>query len=43
VQANGDNSFGGLVGISADCTGHVSVVGSTLANITVRAQCRVPS
>ncbi len=29
---------GGLVGIS-EGTGHVSVVGSTLANITVRAHC----
>ena len=36
VQAN----IGGLVGISYDSsTGHVSVVGSTLANITVRAHC----
>ncbi len=30
---------GGLVGISGDSTGHVSVVGSTLTNITVRAHC----
>jgi hypothetical protein len=29
---------GGLVGIF-DGTGHVSVVGSTLANITVHAHC----
>ncbi len=39
---------GGLVGISGGggtgvTLGHVSVVGSTLANITVRAHCRVPS
>ena len=34
MQANGN---GGLVGISDGGTGHVSVVGSTLANITVRA------
>jgi hypothetical protein len=39
VQAN---EFGGLVGIS-DGIINVSVVGSTLANITVRAHCRVPS
>jgi hypothetical protein len=39
VQANN----GGLVDISGTGTGHVSVVGSTLANITVRAPCRVPS
>jgi hypothetical protein len=32
------------VGISGDSsTGHVSVVGSTLANIAVRVHCRVPS
>jgi hypothetical protein len=30
---------GGLVAIFGDSTGHVSVVGSTLANITVRAHC----
>jgi hypothetical protein len=36
MQANGD---GGLVGISYGGTGHISVVGSTLANITVRAHC----
>jgi hypothetical protein len=36
VQA-GNN--GGLVGISGGGTGHVSVVGSTLTNITVRARC----
>jgi hypothetical protein len=30
---------GGLVGISDGGTGHVSVVGSTLANISVRAHC----
>jgi hypothetical protein len=41
VQANGYG--GGLVGISGDSTVDVSVVGSTLANITVRAHCRVPS
>ncbi len=34
VQANGG---GGLVGIFVDGFGHVSVVGSTLTNITVRA------
>ncbi len=39
VQANG---YGGLVGIF-DGTGNVSVVGSTLSNIAVRAHCRVPS
>jgi hypothetical protein len=33
MQAN----YGGLVGISDGGTGHVSVVGSTLANIWVRA------
>jgi hypothetical protein len=37
VQAN----YGGLVGIFGSSTGHVSVVGSTVANITVRAHCRV--
>jgi hypothetical protein len=39
VQAN---YGGGLVAISAGdigSTGHVSVVGSTLANIAVRAHC----
>ncbi len=41
VQANGG---GGLVGIyGSGSTVHVSVVGSTLANITVRVHCRVPS
>jgi hypothetical protein len=40
VQAN---DFGGLVGIAAGGTGHVSVVGSTLTNIAVCAHCRVPS
>ena len=40
MQANGN---GGLVGISDGGTGHVSVVGSTLANITVRAHRRAPS
>jgi hypothetical protein len=42
VQA-GD--YGGLVIIfdGIGSTGHVSVVNSTLANITVRAHCRVPS
>jgi hypothetical protein len=30
---------GGLVGISFGGTGHVSVVGSTLTNISVRAHC----
>jgi hypothetical protein len=40
VQA-GNN--GGLVDIIAGGTGNVSVVGSTLASISVRAQCRVPS
>ena len=39
VQAN----YGGLVGISEGSTGNVSVVGSTLTNIAVRAHCRVPS
>jgi hypothetical protein len=37
VQAN--NNVGGLLGISDAGTGHVSVVNSTLANITVRAHC----
>jgi hypothetical protein len=37
VQAN----YGGLVGISG--IGNVSVVGSTLTNITVRVHCRVPA
>jgi hypothetical protein len=36
VQAG---NTGGLVGISYGGTGHVSVVGSTLTNITVRAHC----
>jgi hypothetical protein len=36
VQANGD---GGLVGIFDGGTGHVSVVGSTLIGIKVRAHC----
>jgi hypothetical protein len=41
VQASG---HGGLVVISGiGSTGHVSVVGSTLTNITVRAHCRAPS
>jgi hypothetical protein len=40
VQAN---EFGGLVGILNGGNGNVSVVGSTLANISVRAHCRVPS
>ncbi len=34
---------GGLVRIAHSGTCHVSVVGSTLTNITVRAQCSVPS
>jgi hypothetical protein len=34
---------GGLVGILNGGNGNVSVVGSTLANITVRAHCRVPT
>ncbi len=33
---------GGLVSIAFRSTGNVSVVGSTLTNITVRAHCRVP-
>jgi hypothetical protein len=33
------NYNGGLVGIHGGSTGHVSVVGSTLANITVRVHC----
>jgi hypothetical protein len=37
VQASGEYGYGGLVGIDNSGTGHVSVVGSTLANITVRA------
>jgi hypothetical protein len=41
VQANGQ--FGGLVGVYNDGFGNVSVVGSTLTNISVRAHCRVPS
>jgi hypothetical protein len=37
MQASGS---GGLMGISGiGTTGHVSVVGSTLTNITVRAHC----
>jgi hypothetical protein len=36
MQASG---FGGLVGISAGGTGHVSVVGSNLTYIRVRAHC----
>ncbi len=40
VQAHG---YGGLVGIFGSGTGNVSVVGSTLTNIKVRAHCRVPS
>jgi hypothetical protein len=36
VQASG---YGGLVGISFGGIINVSVVGSTLANITVRAHC----
>ncbi len=40
VQAG---NSGGLVGISGGgSTGRVSVVGSTLASISVRAHCRVP-
>jgi hypothetical protein len=39
VQAN----TGGLVSFFFGGTGHVSVVGSTLTNISVRAHCRVPS
>jgi hypothetical protein len=39
VQARNE---GGLVSFYGGA-GHVSVVGSTLANITVRAHCRVPS
>jgi hypothetical protein len=39
MQASGD---GGLVGISYG-TGHVSVVGSTLSDMAVRAHCRVPA
>jgi hypothetical protein len=35
--------LGGLVRIDNDGTGNVSVVGSTLTNIAVRAHCRVPS
>jgi hypothetical protein len=43
VQAGG---FGGLVDISfggTETSANVSVVGSTLANISVRVHCRVPS
>jgi hypothetical protein len=44
VQADGKDGDGGLVSISGDSTtGHVSVVGSTLTDITVRAHCRLPS
>jgi hypothetical protein len=44
VQATGQYGYGGLVGISGDkANGNVSVVGSTLSNIMVRAHCRVPS
>jgi hypothetical protein len=45
VQASGKQGFGGLVGIIAAgvdtgvTLGHVSVVGSTLSNISVRAHC----
>ncbi len=35
VQAN----YGGLVGVNNGGTGNVSVVGSTLTNISVRAHC----
>jgi hypothetical protein len=42
VQANGQYGGGGLVAIFDGVTGHVSVVGSTVANIRVRAHCRVP-
>jgi hypothetical protein len=39
VQANGQyGTGGGLVSIYGG-TGHVSIVGSTLTNITVRAHC----
>ena len=40
VQAG---NTGGLVGIYGGGNGNVSVVGSTLTNIVVRAHCRVPS
>ena len=36
MQASGN---GGLVGIDSGGTGHVSVVGSTLTSISVRARC----
>jgi hypothetical protein len=40
MQANGKNFGGGLVGISGyGTTGHVSVVGSNVTNITVRTHC----
>jgi hypothetical protein len=40
VQAN---EFGGLVSIFGGRANGISVIGSTLTNITVRAHCRVPS
>jgi hypothetical protein len=44
VQAYGSGGLVGLVGIyGSSGTGNVSVVGSTLTNIAVRAHCRVPS
>jgi hypothetical protein len=39
MQATGGMEHGGLVSISDGGTGHVSVIGSTLTNITVRAHC----
>jgi hypothetical protein len=45
VQAKNNGGLVGIFGLSigSSTTGHVSVVNSTLANITVRAHCRVPS
>jgi hypothetical protein len=51
LEAYGDGGYkggnGGLVGIYGGGTGHVSVVGSTLKNVVVRARClstlRVPA
>jgi hypothetical protein len=42
MQADGQFGYGGLVSIVGD-NNHVSVVGSTLTNINVRAHCSVPA
>jgi hypothetical protein len=40
LQANGNGGLVGIEGMSGiSGIGHISVVGSTLANITVRAHC----